>query len=322
MKQIEPGKWKGDIDTTRIWAHDETPQFIRYSNSGKSRELVFGGKGEDCTKLINENRDYVTVQPFSSFQGALAMCQVILSGAGITSHMVPDNVDKKIENLLVSVNDSGVSDHKTLLAGYKTLNDVLQTRGIKRPIVVLADGHGSRFDEKVMSFCQEKGLRQFILPPDTSGVTQKHDQINDRLHIKYEESKAKDFSCYAHLNREDFMTLLSEIWNQWALPVAIQKAGKKVGITASGLDVAWMDKQKFERAEAILNPCTPEKSQSSSSIESPPHLRNGTAGYYKHKYELLQEKIESLQTSPFDPEDVSSVFRFDKIEPKKTKNIE
>ena len=138
--------------------------------------------------------------------------------------MVPDNVDKKTENLLVSVNDSGVSDHKTLLAGYKTLNDVLQTRGIKRPIVVLADGHGSRFDEKVMSFCQEKGLRQFILPPDTLGVTQKHDQINDRLHRKYEESKAKNFSCYVHLNITE-KTLLSEIWNQcrWQFKKLVKK---------------------------------------------------------------------------------------------------
>ena len=40
-----------------------------------------------------------------------------------------------------------------------------------------------------MSYCKEKDLRQFILPPDTSGVTQKHDQLNDRLHKRYEEAK-------------------------------------------------------------------------------------------------------------------------------------
>ena len=242
LKQVQPGEWKGDIDVSRIWAHDETPQFISYTSSGKSRTLVLGCKGEDCAKLIKENRDCVTVQPFSSFQGDLAMCQVIFSGAGITSHMAPEVADTEIENLLVSVNESGVSDHKTLLAGYKTLDSVLEARGVKRPVVILADGHASRFDEGVMSLCQKKNMRQFILPPDTSGVTQKHDQLNDRLHKKYEEAKATKYSCYASLNREDFMTLLSEIWNQWALPEAIQKAGKKVGITASGLNVAWMDK--------------------------------------------------------------------------------
>jgi len=100
MKQIEPEEWKGDIDTSRIWAHDETLQFISYTSSGKSRALVFGSKGEDCTKLIKENRDCVTVQPFSSFKGNLAMCQVIFSGVGITSHMAPEVANNEIENLL------------------------------------------------------------------------------------------------------------------------------------------------------------------------------------------------------------------------------
>ena len=28
--QIEPGVWEGSIDTSRIYNHDETPQFVRY----------------------------------------------------------------------------------------------------------------------------------------------------------------------------------------------------------------------------------------------------------------------------------------------------
>ena len=73
-------------------------------------------------------------------------------------------------------------------------------------------------------------------------MTQKHDQLNSRLHKSYEETKSKTFSCYASLNREDFMNLLSEIWNEWATPESIQKAGKKVGITEEGLDIDWMIK--------------------------------------------------------------------------------
>jgi len=150
MVQIEPGKWKGNIDTSRIWAHDETLQFISYNNSGNSRALVLGAKGEDCSKLIKENRDCITVQPFSSFKGDLAMCQVIFSGAGITSHMAPEAAESEIENLFVSVNENAVSDHKSLLAGYKNLDDVLVSRKVERPVVLIADGHGSRFDENVM----------------------------------------------------------------------------------------------------------------------------------------------------------------------------
>ena len=164
MQQIAPGKWKGNIDTSRIWAHDETPQFISFNNSGQSRKLIIGAKGENCSKLIKENRDCITVQPFSSFKGDLAMCQAIFSGAGITSHMAPGAAETEIENLLVFVNESAVSDHKALLAGYKNLDEVLTLRKIKRPIVVLADGHGSLFDEGVMSFCEKTSLDNSFYP--------------------------------------------------------------------------------------------------------------------------------------------------------------
>ena len=51
--------------------------------------------------------------------------------------------------------------------------------------IVIADGHKSRFNGRVMDHCEEHSLDQFILPPDTSGVTQKHDQINQLLHSAY-----------------------------------------------------------------------------------------------------------------------------------------
>ena len=63
----------------RIWGHKETPQFISYSNAGTLKGLVFGGSGEDCNKLTKKNNDCVTMQPFSSFNGDLAMCQVIFA---------------------------------------------------------------------------------------------------------------------------------------------------------------------------------------------------------------------------------------------------
>jgi len=118
------------------------------------------------------------------------------------------------------------------------------------------------------------------------------------------------------------MNLLSEIWNEWAKPESIQKVGKKVGITEKGLDVDWMDQAKFERAEAILNPpSTPQKAETSSAtINSPLNLRKGSAEYYKFKYEQAQEKIKQLESTPFDPSEVPSVFRYDRIKPKKSRN--
>ena len=55
--------------------------------------------------------------------------------------------------------------------------------------IVIADGHKSRFNPQVMEHCDNNSLEQHILPPDTSGVTQKHDQINQQLHSKYSSKK-------------------------------------------------------------------------------------------------------------------------------------
>ena len=76
--------------------------------------------------------------------------------------MAPEFAVNNIPNLMISVNRSGVSDNVTLLAAYKELNRHLNDINTKRPVIVLADGHGSQFNEMWL----------FILPPDTSGVTQ------------------------------------------------------------------------------------------------------------------------------------------------------
>ena len=34
LKKVQPGVWRGKVDTERIWAHDETLQFINYKKSG------------------------------------------------------------------------------------------------------------------------------------------------------------------------------------------------------------------------------------------------------------------------------------------------
>ena len=122
--------------------------------------------------------------------------------------------------------------------------------------------------------------------------------------------KRENFSCHASLNREDFMSLLSKIWNEWAKPESIQRTGKKVEISDKGLDVQWMGQSKFERAEAILNPpATSQKAGSShSSFDSPPNVRKGTAEYYKFKFEQAQENIKQLEQTPLDPSEVPSVF--------------
>ena len=129
--------WKGPIETTRIIGHDKIPQMINYGKSSKQR-LVFGVSGKNYEKLYKPNRECITVDPFSTMQGDTLMCQVIFSGSGHTSHMAPESV-KNINELLITVNQSGVSDNCTLLAAYKELDRILSEKEIGRPVIILAD---------------------------------------------------------------------------------------------------------------------------------------------------------------------------------------
>ena len=149
--KVNSGEWVGAIDTSRIIVHDETPQFIDHGDSRYTTKKVFGVSGERCETLTKSNRESVTVQPFSSLDGRTHQTQVIFSGSGHSNHMAPA-VTEKIKELLISVNSSGCSDHTTLLAAYKNMDRVLTEEGIKKPIIIIADGHSSRFDEKVLIY--------------------------------------------------------------------------------------------------------------------------------------------------------------------------
>jgi hypothetical protein len=148
------------------------------------------------------------VQPFSNFAGDVAMCQVIFAGTGMTNHMCPPVEAENINNLLVSVNEKGSTTGETLHAAYKYLTIIIaerkgNTEGSNTDIII-ADGHKSRFNSQVMEHCDENFLSQFILPPDTSGITQKHDQINQLLHASYESKKSEMYSEYSDINKECF----------------------------------------------------------------------------------------------------------------------
>ena len=57
-KQIEPGVWTGSIDTSRIFNHDEMPQFIDYGVLGSAtRALNYCVRGEKCEQMKQENRE-------------------------------------------------------------------------------------------------------------------------------------------------------------------------------------------------------------------------------------------------------------------------
>ena len=226
-EQCESGEWKGTIDTTRVFNHDDTPQFINFGVDGSVNGLVYAGRGETCQHMVRENRECITVHPFVSFSGEVHLCHVIFKGKGLTSQMAPEKTVEKIPNLLASSSDGGSQDHNTLLAAYQKFDAILLEKNIPRPMVILSDGHSFRFDSDVLQFLRDKEMHLFITRPDTTGVTQLLDQVNHALHNEYRNCKAELFTHAMTINRERFMTVLGDLWLKWATSESLIKAGKR-----------------------------------------------------------------------------------------------
>ena len=89
---------------------------------------------------------------------------------------------------------------------------------------------------------------------------------------------------------------MAETWNEWATPERIQKAGKRVGISENGLSVEWMDQHKFEQAEVILSPPTPNKTTGAvPEVISPEGVRRTSAEYWKNLYKQRTEQLGTTQ---------------------------
>ena len=323
LEYAGPGVWNGPIDTRRIVVHDETPQMINHGDSSYTTTKVFGVAGESCETLVKSNRECVTVHPFSNVAGETLCTQVIFSGAGLTSQMSPEST-RNIPNLLVSVNKCGVSEHESLLDAYKELDHVLTQEDIPRPVIIVADGHSSRFDENVLSFLQAALLVLFILHADTSGGTQVHDQMNAKLHSLYDEKKELLYSSISTLNRESFMNILSEAWPEFAAPSVLVNAARRVGLSNEGLNITWMNQEMFKRADYLLNGAvSPAKTSSTTSavVSSPVGVRKNTKEYFKIKFEATHRKLQEVVNTSISLEDVDDLLPSKKIQPKKSKAI-
>ncbi|XP_047124992.1 uncharacterized protein LOC124807292 [Hydra vulgaris] len=182
--QKETGVWSGNIDLCRLFNHDETPQFINFGVDGTPAGLVFAAKGETCCKMIRESRACVIIHPLVSFSGDLCVCQVLFGTVGIANQMAPQQAVANIPHLLITCSH-GVSDHNSLLDMYKEFDEYLTEKKVARPVVLLSDGHCSRFNFDVLKFLQSKNIRMFLTPSDTTGVTQLLDQLNKNLHHEY-----------------------------------------------------------------------------------------------------------------------------------------
>ncbi|XP_065677263.1 uncharacterized protein LOC136071680 [Hydra vulgaris] len=248
-------------------------------------------------------------------QSEIVVSQVIFAGKGITSHMAPKTAVKNIKNLIISSTEKGSQDNHSLLDLHKKFDIYLSEENIQRPVVMLADGHSSRFDYNVLHFLHEKKINLFISRPDTTGVTQLLDQSpNQNMHRQYDKKRDELFTTFQTINREGFMTILGEMWDKWASRDTIINAAKRVGISKEGLSVNNMQQDKFHQAancmvqnqeqepSSNLVLSTPKKicTRSSANVlltpitpHSFPKLaktnhRYGSANYWKFMFEQSQ----------------------------------
>ena len=137
----------------------------------------------------------------------------------------------------------------------------------------------------------------FIGSPDTTGVTQLLDQINQSLHSQYRSQKKDLFTEDGTINREGFMQILGNMWRNWAQTSTIINAVKRVGISVDKLDVGWMQADKFAHAES----CTEKEENASRQnivISSPFSVRKKTTEYYKYKFEqACAQLVNQSETS-------------------------
>ena len=114
--------------------------------------------------------------------------------------------------------------------------------------VVFSDGHCSSFDLDLLNFLKSiKCL--FIRPPNTTVFLKVLDQVKQRLHHECRKSIARLFVPSVTINREDFIIILTDLWQIWA-PKETIVAGKMVCISHERLNVKQMQQAKFEQAAA------------------------------------------------------------------------
>ena len=87
---------------------------------------------------------------------------------------------------------------------------------------------------------------------DTTGVPQLLDQINQNLQSEYRKAKTELFTSAMTINREGLMLIMADIWKRWASREMIVASGKRAGISANGLNVDWMQQNKFDQAAAYI----------------------------------------------------------------------
>lgn len=156
------------------------------------------------------NRDYVTVVETISADGNTIPPMVIMSSASHREHWVPPSVE---DGQLYGTSESGYSNDQLALHWLRHFDHWTAKRqqGVYR--LLLFDGHESHRTYEFLSYCDEKKIIPFTLPPHTTHFLQPLD-VAVFSPMKYWHSQAVD-DCTrtggTNFSRAEFFHYLGDI---------------------------------------------------------------------------------------------------------------
>ena len=181
----------------RMFNHDECPQMICFGGgTGTTRRRVAGQSGKQAKSSQVPNRECVTVHPIANLNGTFGPWHLIFSGESLTDSMISEAFLEMPEGLITHT-AKGVQTGHSLLQFYKkfyewsqetqdTIKHEFGEWQIQTPILLLTDGHSSRYNQEVLDYCATGDkLRQVLEPAQTSDKLQMLDQIFASFHHHY-----------------------------------------------------------------------------------------------------------------------------------------
>lgn len=266
-------------DARRLLNSDECPNPWR--GTGDRGKLI-AEVGKPCLKLVTAAREHTSLDVLVGLDGWLGAAHLIFKGEYIQRQMIPDR--SKVPNSKISATPKGYQTGSSLLETLKIWDRQLVARGVPKPVVWTTDGHSSRLNTDVLSWCRENGWIMYISPPHTTGIHQALDQIFKSWHDTFNGIVKRwcDENTGKELNKQIFTDIFAEAWPRWTTPDKIVAAFRRVGITVNGLDPDSIPKHKFvistTVAPALALPAPSAQSNETAPAEPTPVVHDAIEG--------------------------------------------
>ena len=217
-KGIQPGD---------LYNFDETGFRI---GVGKDQWIVTLDPSRQAYLGSSTNRELVTSCEVISGDGVVLPPMIILPG---TLHMEDWTTKTNLEDdVLLAVSDTGYSNDTLCLEWLYHFDKFSARRMVGAYRLLLLDGHGSHCTREFISFCDEKLIIPFCLPPHTTHLLQPLDVVvfQPLKHFHAEAIDQATRSGCSDFNKIEFLSAITSIRSQAFKPTTIISSFRKTGL--------------------------------------------------------------------------------------------